>query len=134
MNKHRECIQSARNFPNIDHQTGFRLTGVKVGEEWKLAFRIRYGLYEYTVMPFGLANTAATFQNAMETIFGEMLDRGLLIYMDDFLFYPDSEAEHSTIFLDVHRQLKEYNLAIWSNVYGIPSRLNFLVTLHIQWE
>jgi hypothetical protein len=63
-------------------------------------------------MPFGLANTPATFQDAMETIFRDMLDRGLLIYMDDFLIYSETEEERTQIDLEVLQRLKENNLAI----------------------
>jgi hypothetical protein len=63
-------------------------------------------------MPFGLANAPATFQDAMEIIFRDMLDRGLFIYMDDFLIHFDPEEEHTQIFLEVLPRLKENNLAI----------------------
>jgi hypothetical protein len=63
-------------------------------------------------MPFGLAHAPATFQDAMETIFRDMLDRGLLFYMDDFLIYSKTEEEHTQIVLEVLRRLKENNLAI----------------------
>jgi hypothetical protein len=52
-------------------------------------------------MPFGLANAPATFQDAMETIFRDMIDRGLLIYSDDFLIYSETEEEHTQIVLEV---------------------------------
>jgi hypothetical protein len=52
-------------------------------------------------MPFGLGNTTATLQGAMETIFRDMLGRGLLIYMDFFLIYSEQEEEHIQIVLDV---------------------------------
>jgi len=112
MNELRDRVQGARIFTKIDLKAGFHLIRVKEGEEWKTAFRTRYGLYEYTVMPFGLANAPATFQDAMETIFRDMLDRGLLIYMDDFSIYSETEEEHIQLVLEVLRPLKENNLAI----------------------
>jgi len=90
-------------------KAAFHLIRVKEGDEWKTAFRTKYGLYEYTVMPFGRANVPATFQDAMETIFRDMLNRELLIYMDDFLIYSETEEEHTQIVLEV---LKENNITI----------------------
>jgi hypothetical protein len=54
-------------------------------------------------MPFGLANAPTTFQDPMEAIFRDMLDRGLLIYMDDFLIYSETNEEHTQILLEVLR-------------------------------
>jgi len=62
-------------------------------------------------MPFGLANAPAIFQNAMETIFRDMPDRGLLIYMNNFVIYSETEEDHTQIVLEVLRQLKENNIA-----------------------
>jgi len=112
INELRDRVQGARIFTKIDLKAVFHHIQVKEGDEWKTAFRTRYGLYEYTVMPFGLANAPATFQDAMETIFRDMLDRGLLIYMDDFLIYSETEEDHIQIVLEVLRRLKENNFAI----------------------
>src|ERR1700738_3104482 len=83
----RDRVCGAKLFSKIDLKTGFNLIRIKQGDEWKTAFRTRYGLYEYLVMPFGLANAPATFQNMMNDIFRDLIDRGVLIYMDDFLIY-----------------------------------------------
>jgi len=60
------------------------------GEEWKTAFKIRYGLYEYTVMPFGLCNASSTFQSMINDVFRDMLDVGVITYMDDILIYTET--------------------------------------------
>ena len=56
---------------------------MKAGDEWKTAFRCRYGLFEYTVMPFGLMNAPATFQKMINSIFNVLLDQGMLAFLDD---------------------------------------------------
>ena len=43
--------------------------------------------FQFTVMPFGLPTAPATFQRMMNTIFFEMLDHGVLVYLDDLLIY-----------------------------------------------
>jgi len=63
-------------------------------------------------MPFGLSNAPATFQDAMDKIFRDMLNSGLLISMDDFLIYSETEEEHTQMILEVLWRLKENNLTI----------------------
>jgi len=59
---------------------------IKAGDEWKAAFITNEGLYEPTVMFFGLTNSPATFQAMMNAIFKEEIEEGwLTVYMDDML-------------------------------------------------
>ena len=60
---------------------------MKEGEEWKTAFRTRYGHYKYTVMPFGLTNAPATFQAHIKTTLCKYLDIFVTAYLDDILIY-----------------------------------------------
>jgi len=73
----------------------FHLIRIREGDEWKTAFRTCYGQFEFQVMPFGLTNTASTFQDMMNYIFSNMLDVGVLAYMDDILIYAKTEKEHN---------------------------------------
>jgi len=96
----------------MDLKNGFHLIRIKEGDEWKTAFRTRYGLYEFLVMPFGLSNAPATFQDMMNHIFQDMLDLGLLAYMDDLLIYAKTVEENDKIVEEVLRRLRENKLAI----------------------
>jgi hypothetical protein len=54
----------------------------------------RYGLYEYTVMSFGLTNVLAYFMYLMNKVFMQYLDKFVVVFIDDILFYSRSEEEH----------------------------------------
>ena len=84
---------------------------IKEGDEWKAAFITNHGLFEPTVMFFGLTNTPAMFQNMMNDIFRELLLTGhIIIYMDDILIFSEDLATHQLITHKVLSLLQENNL------------------------
>ena len=67
---------------------------MKKGDEWKIAFYIRQGLYKYLVMLFRLINAPATFQAFINNVLKEYLDNFILVYIDDILIYLNIFKEH----------------------------------------
>jgi predicted regulator of amino acid metabolism with ACT domain len=63
-------------------------------------------------MPFGLSNAPATFQNMMNHIFRDLLDLGLIVYLDDILIYAKTEEEYDCIIAEVLKCLAANGLAI----------------------
>jgi len=60
---------------------------VKADDVQKIAFRSRYGHYEYVVMPFGVTNDLAMFMDYMKRIFRPFLDKFVVVFIDDILVY-----------------------------------------------
>jgi hypothetical protein len=96
----------------MDLKSGFTLIWIREGDEWKTAFRTRYDLYEFNVMPFGLTNTPATFQDIMNHIFSDMINLGLVIYMDNILVYAKRFEEHDDLIRRLLQRLTESKLAV----------------------
>ena len=64
-----DTLKNAKYFTKLDVRWGYNNVRIKEGDEWKAAFRTNRGLYEPTVMFFGLTNSPSTFQTMMNDIF-----------------------------------------------------------------
>ncbi len=78
----------------------------------KTAFTCRYGTYQFTVMPFGLMTAPSTFQRMMNRVFFDLLDEGVLCYLDDLLIYSKTVEEHKQILDKVFALLDKNKLFI----------------------
>ncbi|GBG70708.1 hypothetical protein CBR_g8007 [Chara braunii] len=102
-------LGSAKFFSKLDLKSGYHQLEIRPEDRYKTAFKTRYGHFKWLVMPFGLTNAPTTFQAAMTLEFRHMLDRFVLIYLDDMLVYSrslDEHVEHLRTVLERLRQAK----------------------------
>lgn len=104
-------LQGAKIFTKLDVRAGYNNIRIKEGDQWKAAFKTPRGLFEPTVMFFGLCNAPATFQAMMNAIFKDMIDEGwIVIYMDDILIFSGNREDHRKRTIRVLERLKEHDL------------------------
>jgi hypothetical protein len=103
-------MRGARVFSKIDLRSGYHQMRIRPSNIPKTAFSTRYGLYEFTVMSFGLTNALAYFMNLMNKVFMEYLDRFVVVFIDDILIYSKSESEHEEHLRLVLQKLRDNQL------------------------
>ncbi|GBG84374.1 hypothetical protein CBR_g38346 [Chara braunii] len=104
-----ERLGGTKFFSKLYLKSGYHQLEIRQEDRYKTAFKTRYGHFEWLVMPFGLTNAPATFQAAMTMEFRHMLDRYVLIYLDEILVYSrslDEHVEHLPTVLERLRQAK----------------------------
>lgn len=112
-------LQGAKFFSKIDLRSGYHQLRVRDQDIPKIAFRTRYGHYEFLVMPFGLTNAPAVFMDLMNRIFHEYLDRFVIVFIDDILIFSKSREEHESHLRTVLETLRQKKL------YAKISKLTF---------
>jgi hypothetical protein len=105
-------LKGAMIFSKLDLKSAFNLVRIREGDEHLTAFRTKYGHYQYNVVPFGFKNAPGAFQSFMNRIFADVLDRGVLAYIDDVLIYAETQAEHDRLLELVLSRLEANSLAV----------------------
>ena len=105
-------LAGAQYFTALDLRGAYNLIRMKEGEEWKTAFRTRYGLYKYTVMLFGLTNALATCQELINNVLRVHLDKTVVAYLDDILVFSKTLKEHVQHVTEVLKCLHKADLRL----------------------
>ena len=99
-------LVGAKIYTKLDLRDAYHRIRIKRGDEWKTAFRTRYGHFEYLVMPFGLCNAPASFQAYINQTLAGLLDITCIVYLDDILIFSQNEDAHKEHVAQVLERLR----------------------------
>jgi len=80
-------VKGAKYFTKLDLKSAYNLVRIKEGDDYKTAFRTRYGQYEYLVMPFKLKNAPVTFQHFINDVLNDYLDDFVISYINNIFIF-----------------------------------------------
>ena len=113
-----EALSGARWFSTLDLKSGYWQVELDEQAKEKTAFSIGTGLWQFTVMSFGLSNAPATFERLIEQVLAGLPLNTALIYLDDVLVAGCSFAEHMA------------NLRVVPGFVSLPQSLPYLLIQH----
>ena len=107
-----DALSGAKWFSSLDLRSGYWQVKMDPKDKEKTAFTSPYGLYQFTTMPFGLANAPSTFQRLMDLVLVGLHWEACLIYLDDVIVFGRSFEEHLERLRSVLERFKEANLQL----------------------
>jgi hypothetical protein len=129
-------LKGACIFSKIDLRSGYHQLKIRATDIPKAAFITRYGLYEYTVMSFGLTNARAYFMYLMNKVFMKYLDNFMVVFIDDIMIFSKNEEEHDEHLRLVLQKLRENQLyaKLSKCKFWLKEEFRFLVTSFLKEE
>jgi hypothetical protein len=89
-----QTVSGSENFSLLDSFSGYNKVLVSEEDRLKTTFQTKWGTFAYKRMPFGLINAGETFQRAMGIAFWGLINKGVVVYLDEVIVYSKNREDH----------------------------------------
>eukprot|EP00731_Ephydatia_muelleri_P006231 Em0003g479a len=107
-----DTLSGSKWFSTLDLISGYWQVQMNPADQEKTAFCTPEGLFEFTVMPFGLCNAPATFQRLMDMILAGLQWNRCLVYLDDVIIIGRTFLDHLTNLSMVFERIRQAGLKL----------------------
>eukprot|EP00253_Pinus_taeda_P010837 PITA_10837 len=112
MEKILQSVAGSELMSFLDGFSWYNQVLVHPNDQLKTTFRTKWGTYAYQKMPFGLINAGATFQRAMDTAFRGLINRSVVIYLDDITVFSKKRSNHLHDLNHIFQKCKRYGISL----------------------
>jgi len=107
-----QSFASSKLMSFLNGFSGYNQILVHPDDRLKTTFRTKWGTYAYQKMPFGLLNAGATFQRAMDIVFKGMMNKTIVVYLDDITTYSEKRNNHCHGLKQIFERCKRYGISL----------------------
>ena len=112
MEKILQKVAICKMFLLLDGFLGYNQVLVSLDDQLKISFQTPWGTFTYRRMPFGLINTGATFQRAMDIDFRGLIHHFVVVYLDDVTIYSKKWHDHLFMLKQVFERCKKFGISL----------------------
>jgi len=105
-----QTVSDTEIFSLLDGFSGYNQVLISQEDRLKTTFRNKWGTFAYKRIPFGLINTGATFQRAMDVAFQGLINRCVVVYLDDVIVYSNNREEHIQHLTQIFERCRKYGI------------------------
>jgi hypothetical protein len=107
-----QTLSGSEIFSLLDGFSGYNQVLVSEEDRLKTTFRTKWGTFTYKHMPFGLINAGVTFQRAMDVAFRGLINRCVVVYLDDVTVYSKNKEDHIQHLTQIFERCRKYSISL----------------------
>jgi hypothetical protein len=105
-----QIVSSSEIFSLLDGFSRYNQVLVSEDDRLKTTFRTKWGTFSYKHMPFGLINAGETFQRAMDVAFRGLINKCVVVYLDDVIVYSKNKEDHIQDLTQIFERCRKYGI------------------------